>query len=550
VSQKAVADNRRSGPARLTKASEENPMLPANSAESPHYPIRTTIRIIIVAVGVMIVAMWALVGASLVNQRQTALDAASSEGRNLMIAFREEVAAILRGVDGETNLIAARMRDERGNFDLYAWGQQSEHVTPGIARAVIVDPDGKLSAATADRHSGPIDLSDREYFRIHLDGKFRGLYIGQSIVGRILGVPVVPISRRVEAEDGTFLGVVVVLISPSALTTLPKSIDLGPHGVMTLAGLDSIIRARFTADSLEGTSGIGVSLAGGSRPTEIKENTEGRYMRASLVDAIPRVYAYGRVGSYPLVVTVGLDLDQKLAAWRSYATMIVAMTLAATVLLVGLAAYLIRRMVRDARAARASTLAITHTAEHDFLTGLPNRMLLNDRVGQAIAAAPRHQNRVAVLFLDLDGFKRINDSLGHPIGDQLLQSVATRLVACVRRSDTVSRQGGDEFVALLSEVRQPEDAAIVARKMLQAVAQAHSIGQHDLRVTASIGVSIYPEDGGDAETLLKNADTAMYQAKAAGRQRYQFFEPALDLLAVGRQSIETDLQGALEPHEL
>ena len=177
---------------------------------------------------------------------------------------------------------------------------------------------------------------------------------------------------------------------------------------------------------------------------------------------------------------------------------------------------------RDVSAARAMALQITHSAEHDFLTGLPNRMLLNDRISQAIALAQRHVKQVAVLFLDLDGFKHINDSLGHPIGDKLLQSIAKRLVDCVRASDTVSRQGGDEFVVLLSEVEQAEDAAITARRMLQAVAEPHSIDQHDLHVTTSIGVSIYPDDGSDAETLIKNADTAMYQAKENGRQSFSF----------------------------
>ena len=194
-------------------------------------------------------------------------------------------------------------------------------------------------------------------------------------------------------------------------------------------------------------------------------------------------------------------------------------------------------------------LQMTHSAQHDFLTGLPNRMLLNDRVSQAIALAPRHTKKVAVLFLDLDGFKHINDSLGHPIGDKLLQSIAKRLVDCVRASDTVSRQGGDEFVVLLSEVEQSEDAAITARRMLQAVAEAHSIDQHDLHVTTSIGVSVYPDDGLDAETLIKNADTAMYQAKENGRQSYQFFKPAMNVRAVERQSIEESLRRALERQE-
>jgi diguanylate cyclase (GGDEF)-like protein/PAS domain S-box-containing protein len=204
---------------------------------------------------------------------------------------------------------------------------------------------------------------------------------------------------------------------------------------------------------------------------------------------------------------------------------------------------------RDVSEARAMALQIAHSAEHDFLTGLPNRMLFNDRVSQAIALAPRHLKKVAVLFLDLDGFKHINDSLGHPVGDKLLQSIAKRLVDCVRNSDTVSRQGGDEFVVLLSDVEQSEDTAITARRMLQAVAEAHSIDQHDLHVTTSIGVSVYPDDGPDAETLIKNADTAMYQAKENGRQTYQFFKPAMNVRAVERQAIEASLRRALERQE-
>jgi diguanylate cyclase (GGDEF)-like protein/PAS domain S-box-containing protein len=204
---------------------------------------------------------------------------------------------------------------------------------------------------------------------------------------------------------------------------------------------------------------------------------------------------------------------------------------------------------RDVSVAREMARQMAHSAEHDFLTGLPNRMLLNDRVSQAITMAPRHGKRVAVLFLDLDGFKHINDSLGHPTGDKLLQSIAKRLVACVRGSDTVSRQGGDEFVVLLSEVEQAEDAAITARRMLQTVAEAHSIDGHDLHVTTSIGVSVYPDDGRDAEALVKNADTAMYQAKENGRQSYQFFKPAMNVRAVERQSIEENLRRALERQE-
>jgi len=210
---------------------------------------------------------------------------------------------------------------------------------------------------------------------------------------------------------------------------------------------------------------------------------------------------------------------------------------------------LVTAAIRDITTRKKAEAQMTHSAEHDFLTGLPNRMLLNDRLNQAIILAKRHRKKPAVLFLDLDGFKHINDSLGHPIGDKLLQSLTKRLVDCVRGSDTVSRQGGDEFVVLLSEVEQSEDAAIAARRMLKAVAEAHPIDKHDLHVTTSIGVSVYPDDGLDAETLIKNADTAMYQAKENGQQSYQFFKPAMNVRAVERQSIEESLRRALERQE-
>jgi diguanylate cyclase (GGDEF)-like protein/PAS domain S-box-containing protein len=205
---------------------------------------------------------------------------------------------------------------------------------------------------------------------------------------------------------------------------------------------------------------------------------------------------------------------------------------------------------RDVSEVRAMTRQMSHSAQHDFLTGLPNRMLVNDRLRQAIALAHRRSTKLALLFLDLDGFKHINDSLGHLIGDKLLKSIAARLVNCVRASDTVSRQGGDEFVVLLSEITHSSDAAITAKKILQAVAEPHYIDQHDLRVTTSIGLSVYPDDGFDAETLLKNADTAMYQAKENGRQNYQFFKPAMNVRAVERQSIEESLRRALDRREL
>jgi diguanylate cyclase (GGDEF)-like protein/PAS domain S-box-containing protein len=204
---------------------------------------------------------------------------------------------------------------------------------------------------------------------------------------------------------------------------------------------------------------------------------------------------------------------------------------------------------RDVSVERAMSLRLSHLAQYDVLTDLPNRTLLNDRLTQAIASARRHGRALAVLFVDLDRFKHINDSFGHAVGDALLQLVAHRLLGCVRVSDTISRLGGDEFVIVLSELDQVEDAAITASKVLALLAAPHRVAGHDLDVTVSIGISAFPYDGQDAQTLIKNADTAMYHAKESGRNGYQFFEKDMNVRAVKLQALEGSLRHALERRE-
>ena len=204
----------------------------------------------------------------------------------------------------------------------------------------------------------------------------------------------------------------------------------------------------------------------------------------------------------------------------------------------------------DVSAARATTLKMSYLAQHDSLTDLPNRVLLNDRLHEAIALSSRHQRKLAVLFLDLDRFKNVNDSLGHAVGDGLLRSVGRRLFTCVRSSDTVSRLGGDEFVLLLWEVTQAQDAVITADKILRSLREPHHVNQHELYITGSIGIVTYPDDGIEVETLMKKADVAMYHAKDTGGDKYQFFKPEMNIQAVERQFIEDSLRYAIERQEL
>jgi diguanylate cyclase (GGDEF)-like protein/PAS domain S-box-containing protein len=199
---------------------------------------------------------------------------------------------------------------------------------------------------------------------------------------------------------------------------------------------------------------------------------------------------------------------------------------------------------------RRHQTAMTHLAEHDFLTGLPNQVVLRDRIDQAIKMAARNQKNVAILFLDLDGFKHINDSLGHLIGDRLLQSTARRLQRAMRASDTLCRFGGDEFIVLLPEVQHPDKTGAIAARLLDNIAAKQSAGEHELHVTACMGISVYPDDGLDSETLIKNADTAMYHAKAKGASSFQYFHSDMNIRALERQFIEQNLRRAMNRGEL
>ncbi len=205
---------------------------------------------------------------------------------------------------------------------------------------------------------------------------------------------------------------------------------------------------------------------------------------------------------------------------------------------------------RDVSDTYAMAMRMTHLAQHDFLTGLPNRVLLIDRLTQAIALARRNGTKAALLFVDLDRFKQVNDSLGHETGDELLKIVAGRLKSCVREIDTVCRQGGDEFVVLLGAVQEMQDARRVAEKILTACAQPCVVGDTEAHVGASIGISLFPNDGNDADTLTRNADAAMYYAKQQGRHNFQFYTPDMNARAREHYTLGNELRRALRDEEL
>jgi signal transduction histidine kinase len=292
---------------------------------------------------ILILAMWAMAIASIMAAEQAAMNRTRSEGHNLAVAFADEVTHILDGVAGAMEVLAQRMRAAHGQFDISTWAREIPLLSSSTIQAAIIGPDGRLVSTTLDPAPQPIDLSDREHFRIHLDSRYQGIFIGKPVTGRVSHEITINVTRRVDAEDGAFLGVIMFALSPASLTTLNTSIDLGPRGSLALIGLDDIVRARFTRENPNGLAGIGQRL---EYPwaSRIPANGEGSFIKESVFDHVMRFFSYHRIGGYPLVVTVGSDLAEALASSQEYATVMVAIAGLATFLLGGLGAYLIREI--------------------------------------------------------------------------------------------------------------------------------------------------------------------------------------------------------------
>jgi diguanylate cyclase (GGDEF)-like protein len=206
--------------------------------------------------------------------------------------------------------------------------------------------------------------------------------------------------------------------------------------------------------------------------------------------------------------------------------------LAITLIVSALDAHIAARTARLADSLQTANRRLSDLALYDSLTGLPNRVLLDDRLQKAVSQAERSRNSFALMFVDLDRFKPVNDSFGHGVGDDLLKVVAQRLADCVRKADTVARTGGDEFVVVLDPIGDAEDAAMVARKILDELSRPFFVGGHEVNISASIGIGVYPKDGEDPGTLKANADAAMYEAKRSGRNEFRFFVPTMTTAAL------------------
>lgn len=416
----------------------------------------------------------------------------------------------------------------------------------------LASPDGN-SFIFGDPGRATANLVDRPHFKVQQNATEDHLFIGIPNVGRLSRKTVIPLTRGLHLPTGRLGGMVMAGIEPSLLSSrFFDATKLGPSGVVAVIGLDGIIRAHGAAHA----EGVGQHIADDSGLWgELARSDHGTYWQKSSVDGRLRRYVYRKLPDYPLVVTAGFareDMQDRARARRLPYQMAYGLVL--TLLLAVFALVLRQRMadvaVRHDRERLAAALTeIERHVYHDALTGLPNRLLLQDRLAQAIETARRTGQQLALMFIDLDDFKVVNDTFGHDAGDEVLKRAVARLRSCLHRDDTLARLGGDEFIVIRTGIRGSDEVAAVAGRIVDHLTDEIATGDRRIRVGASIGIALYPGDGEDVTTLMKVADTAMYQAKSAGRNTFRFFDVRTMEIATSRMRLEDDLARAEERGE-
>lgn len=470
--------------------------------------------ILLVLLGVVWVSTLNLVHTEYTASRQNAL----TLGRELLQTYEAQVLRALREIDQSLKIVKYAYETHQHEDTLAALNTKDLLPPAVIFTACLLDNTGKIISSTGLDESCINDP--------HLFAELR-----QSD-GLVINTPRQPsntqplmFGRRLDENSGAFAGAVIIAVEPAYLVSGYETQKFGMQGLNGLIGNDGIFRVLRVGDT----------ISTGQKP--LSDTTFEEAHNDSLQeyqDGINR-YTFSRpLFGYPLTAVVALSEVEQMSAAKRTANLYYSRAAGGSLLLIIIFAALFRESwllaqsrKREQEHALAYAAQIEHLAYHDTLTGLPNRGLFNKLLQQELMLAKRNNRIISLFFLDLDRFKHINDTLGHDVGDELLIQVAQRIKGALRESDIVARLGGDEFVAILPNQKEPACAEAVAKKIIDAVAQPYHIMRHEFSITASIGISMYPHDGEDEVTLMKNADIAMYYAKTHGKNKYQLYSADL-----------------------
>jgi diguanylate cyclase (GGDEF)-like protein len=462
---------------------------------------------------------------------------------------------------------AASFQDRLATPSVHDELARKVQIIPGNGALLLFGVDGQLVNHSRSGSSAKLNAEDRDFFKYFLNRDNHGVFVSAPTRSRATGNWTLFLARRIAAPDGQFLGVVAAAIDIDYLQNFYRASRADSSQAVTLLRRDGVVVARYP----DTKAAIGTSMPPQSPWYRTVANDGGTYRSPGFFGASPSIVAARPLHDYPLVIDVVTSDSEALAVWRISAIWQGVGTLLSVTSFIVLF-WLIGKLFR--RQQLQSGL-LNQMARHDGLTGLANRRVFVEALDQAIVRAHRGANSFALLYIDLDHFKDVNDTLGHPVGDLLLQTVAERLRASVRQGDTVARFGGDEFAIILTDIREPADVAGVteriigainqltnihrvaaavageiAEQVVRAIAEPMTIEGRQVRSGATVGITIFGPDAPDAETMLSRADLALYRAKSAGRGTYRFFTEAMDTEVRARMCLDRELREAIASDQL
>lgn len=499
--------------------------------------------------GVMVLLiLWGGTEQIIATDRRNAEAAAQSLAVELSETYEAQVIRVMREIDQYLRLVQFASDEDGPNQALVSLGVRQLLPPDFLFTVSLYDVQGHL-LATTDKRGGE-DIASDFVAEQQADPGLRVAPVAAGVSARDLRLQ---FSRRLSTVAGEFAGVILISVDAGFFVSSYEVHKLGVEGEMGLLGLDGQFRIRRVGDTLSAGDQVDFPLF----MAAIDTMQTSPVLTTSPIDGVERYMSARGLFNFPLAVVVSLSKSEQLQAtaqmarvyrWRAFGLSLVLIAIIS--ILWRLQSKLVASRRHEVEVQMAHARQVEYLAYHDGLTGLPNRSLFSKLLGQSLALSQREGRTLAVMFLDLDHFKQINDTLGHDAGDELLKEVARRLQSSLRASDTVARLGGDEFVVILPDIAARDYALTVASKIIAAVARPYLLSGQEFRVTASIGISTFPDGGLDEQTLTKNADIAMYKAKEEGKNNYQLYSDALHSESLDRLALESSLRHALERHEL
>ena len=507
--------------------------------------------------GVAVIAMlWGAVFLKFIQDERSDLADAQHTSEAFAMVFEENV---LRSIDELDNMLSYLRHNVEARKDPANYRNILNSVDMPrdiVVQMSIIDAHGIMRDSTAGpQPAPPLDLSDREHYTAQRDNKEDQLFISKPLVGRVSGKWSVQLSRRFRNPDGSFGGVVVASLDPEHFTKFYDKVDLASSGVIALIGSDGVIRsAGGAASDLK----MGRNIAGTELFTRMQSGINSTFEMLDHSTGHAQLFALRKVKGHPLWVSVGLDKGEVLASSEADFRLDSAGAALLTLLILAAMEVMFRTEAGAQQKSKEleQTLAtMARLASEDSLTGL-----LNLRGFRAALAEVEEKHRgestapdrvdYAILLLDLDRFKVINDTLGHRVGDLLLQETAKRLRVTLRSTDVLARLGGDEFAVIVDCVEARGALEDLASCLIKAMREPFDLGGYRVRTTVSVGAAISPRDGGKADDLVVAADLALYAAKERNRDGYQFYQSSMTKELTDRRQIEVDLREAIERNEL